>query len=182
MGSEDGVPVVTDGPYAETQEVLAGYSIVECESFDRATEIAARLGPHAGARASAAPTVRRRPPDHRRLRRLELARASGPMTGASRTCCASWRRRSSARWCAGTAHFDTAEDAVQEALLAAAQQWPAEGVPDNPRGWLITVAARRLTDLLRSEQAGGAARTRGRGGPAARSRRRRTDRRTATTR
>jgi hypothetical protein len=39
----DGVPVVTDGPYAESQEVLAGYWIVECESFDRATEIAARL-------------------------------------------------------------------------------------------------------------------------------------------
>jgi hypothetical protein len=39
----NGVTVVTDGPYAETQEVLAGYWIVECESFDRATEIAARL-------------------------------------------------------------------------------------------------------------------------------------------
>ncbi len=38
-----GVPVVTDGPYAETQEVLAGYWIVECDSFDRATELAARL-------------------------------------------------------------------------------------------------------------------------------------------
>ena len=38
-----GTPVVTDGPYAETQEVLAGYTIVECESFDRATEIAARI-------------------------------------------------------------------------------------------------------------------------------------------
>jgi hypothetical protein len=43
-GLQAGVPVVTDGPYAETQEVLAGYWIVECESFDRATEIAARLG------------------------------------------------------------------------------------------------------------------------------------------
>jgi hypothetical protein len=44
----DGVPVVTDGPYAETQEVLAGYNIVECDSFDRATEIAAWLAntPH----------------------------------------------------------------------------------------------------------------------------------------
>ena len=39
----NGVPVVTDGPYAETQEVLAGYWIVECDSFDRATEIAAEL-------------------------------------------------------------------------------------------------------------------------------------------
>jgi hypothetical protein len=42
-GLENGVPVVTDGPYPETQEVLAGYTIVECESFDRATEIAARV-------------------------------------------------------------------------------------------------------------------------------------------
>jgi hypothetical protein len=40
---QQGVPVVTDGPYAETYEVLAGYWIVECDSFDRATEIAARL-------------------------------------------------------------------------------------------------------------------------------------------
>jgi RNA polymerase sigma factor (sigma-70 family) len=50
-------------------------------------------------------------------------------------------------------HFDTAEDAVQEALLAAAVQWPRDGRPDNPKGWLITVAGRQLTDLLRSEQA-----------------------------
>jgi RNA polymerase sigma factor (sigma-70 family) len=50
-------------------------------------------------------------------------------------------------------HFDTAEDATQEALLAAATQWPTDGVPDSPRGWLITVASRRLTDLLRSEHA-----------------------------
>jgi hypothetical protein len=40
---QNGVPAVTDGPYAETEEVLAGYWIVECESFDRATEIAARM-------------------------------------------------------------------------------------------------------------------------------------------
>jgi hypothetical protein len=40
---QNGVPVVTDGPYAETQEVLAGYWIVDCASFDRATEIAGRL-------------------------------------------------------------------------------------------------------------------------------------------
>ncbi|GIF48542.1 RNA polymerase ECF family sigma subunit [Asanoa ferruginea] len=50
-------------------------------------------------------------------------------------------------------HFDTAEDAVQAALLAAAQQWPVDGTPDNPRAWLIRVAARRLTDLLRADQA-----------------------------
>ena len=43
IGLREGVPVVTDGPYAESQEVLAGYWIVECESLDRATEIAAKL-------------------------------------------------------------------------------------------------------------------------------------------
>jgi RNA polymerase sigma factor (sigma-70 family) len=50
-------------------------------------------------------------------------------------------------------HFDTCEDAVQEALLAAAVQWPDQGVPQNPRAWLITVASRRVTDEVRSDQA-----------------------------
>jgi RNA polymerase sigma factor (sigma-70 family) len=50
-------------------------------------------------------------------------------------------------------HFDLAEDAVQEALIAAAAGWPGQGVPGNPRGWLITVASRRLTDQLRSDEA-----------------------------
>ncbi len=49
--------------------------------------------------------------------------------------------------------FDAAEDAVQEALLTAAQQWPDDGIPGNPRGWLITVAQRRLTDQLRADVA-----------------------------
>ncbi|HZX39130.1 MAG TPA: sigma-70 family RNA polymerase sigma factor [Streptomyces sp.] len=50
-------------------------------------------------------------------------------------------------------HFGAAEDSVQEALLAAAQQWPEQGLPDNPRGWLIKVASRRLTEQLRSDEA-----------------------------
>ncbi len=49
--------------------------------------------------------------------------------------------------------FAAAEDAVQEALLAAAVQWPQEGVPGNPRGWLMQVAARRMTDEIRSDVA-----------------------------
>ena len=49
--------------------------------------------------------------------------------------------------------FDGCEDAVQEAVLAAARQWPAQGLPDNPRGWLVTVASRRLHDQMRSEHA-----------------------------
>jgi RNA polymerase sigma factor (sigma-70 family) len=50
-------------------------------------------------------------------------------------------------------HFDEAEDAVQEALLAAATQWPRDGRPDDPRAWLVTVGSRRLVDRLRSESA-----------------------------
>lgn len=50
-------------------------------------------------------------------------------------------------------NFDTCEDAVQEALLAAASQWPAEGLPANPKGWLITVASRRWIELWRNETA-----------------------------
>jgi RNA polymerase sigma factor (sigma-70 family) len=49
--------------------------------------------------------------------------------------------------------FAAVEDAVQEALVAAAVQWPREGLPDNPRAWLIQVASRRMTDHLRSEVA-----------------------------
>ena len=89
-------PVVTDGPYAEAEEVLAGYWIVECDSFDRATQIAARPadpGPeHVRARAYA---------DVRPLAdsRHELDGLCAPCrVPGSRTCCASWRRKFSARW------------------------------------------------------------------------------------
>ena len=52
-----------------------------------------------------------------------------------------------------TGDFAAAEDAVQEALIAASVQWPQQGVPRNPRGWLLHVALRRMTDQLRSELA-----------------------------
>jgi RNA polymerase sigma factor (sigma-70 family) len=47
--------------------------------------------------------------------------------------------------------FPSAEDAVQEAMLAGFRQWPREGIPENPRAWLIRVASRRMTDMVRSE-------------------------------
>ncbi|MBM2616116.1 sigma-70 family RNA polymerase sigma factor [Actinoplanes sp. LDG1-06] len=49
--------------------------------------------------------------------------------------------------------FEAAEDAVQEALLAAATHWPVDGTPENPRGWLIQTATRKMLDQLRGEQA-----------------------------
>jgi RNA polymerase sigma factor (sigma-70 family) len=50
-------------------------------------------------------------------------------------------------------HFDDAEDAVQEALLAASTGWVTDGMPDNPLGWLVRAASRRMTDLYRSDEA-----------------------------
>ena len=50
-------------------------------------------------------------------------------------------------------HVDAAEDALQEALVAAARQWPAEGMPDDPKAWLIRVASRKLVDRLRADDA-----------------------------
>jgi hypothetical protein len=58
---QNGVPVVTDGPYAETQEVLAGYWIVDCDSFDRATEIAAELSKCPGPAYASASVIDVRP-------------------------------------------------------------------------------------------------------------------------
>lgn len=52
-----------------------------------------------------------------------------------------------------TRDFGASEDAVQEALIAAAEQWPRYGMPENPRGWLLHVARRRMTDHIRSESA-----------------------------
>jgi RNA polymerase sigma factor (sigma-70 family) len=49
--------------------------------------------------------------------------------------------------------FAAAEDAVQEALISAAMHWPVDGEPDNPRGWLIQAASRKLTDQVRGEVA-----------------------------
>jgi RNA polymerase sigma factor (sigma-70 family) len=66
-------------------------------------------------------------------------------------------RRSAPRALAAVARrfgdFGEAEDAVQEALLEASRQWPAQGVPESPVGWLIAVASRRLTDRIRAESA-----------------------------
>src|SRR6188474_1476 len=100
--TKNGAAAITDGPFPESKEVLAGYWVIDVETPQRAYELAPQV---LGA------VVRR------------------------------------------YGNFAAAEDAVQEALLAAAQQWPREGMPDNPRGWLIQVGARRMTDHIRAELA-----------------------------
>ena len=97
---QNGVPVVTDGPYAEAQEVLAGYWVVECESFDRATDIATQLSKCPGPEYVTASVIDVRPIAEGRE---ELDIRARSQTPTSRTCCAIWRRGSLARWYAAMA-------------------------------------------------------------------------------
>ena len=151
---KDGAPEVTDGPFAETKEFLAGYWIVDVESPERAYEIAAR--------ASAAPGTRRRAAQHadRGARGHERAAGRGLMcrcrrrrwTRRSSTCCASSRRRCSAPSSGGSATSPPPRTPCRRRCIAAAAQWPrGRACPTIPRGWLIQVAARRMTDQVRSE-------------------------------
>ena len=91
VGLQEGVPIVTDGPYAEAEEVLAGYWVVDCASFDRATEIASRLSGCPGPGARPGTGLRGRAPHRRapaRLRRLSSPKAEWEWVPRSRTCCA----------------------------------------------------------------------------------------------
>ena len=139
----DGVPAVTDGPYAEAKEHLGGYLIVDCESLERAAEIALRVAERALHADRGAAADGRRPAP-----RCERA------TPTSRTCCAQL-----APQVLGVARpplraaSTRARTPCRRRCSPPRSSGRAEGVPDNPRAWLITVASRRLTDQLRSEQA-----------------------------
>ena len=128
-------PVVTDGPFQEFKEWVAGYKIVDVESEERAIEIAARIsavpGPGGVALAAADPGAQVMNSSVERGRDGRIPADLSEPVRVSRTCCASSRRRSSACSPAGIGDFDAAEDAVQEALLAAAVHWPRDGIPEN---------------------------------------------------
>ena len=139
-------PVVTDGPFPETKEFLAGYWIVDVDTpragvRDRRPKLRER--PAAVASRSTSPIEVRQvmsaPPEcdaGRVTRREHLLRELAPQVLG-----AVMRRYSD---------FAAAEDAVQEALLAAAAQWPREGCPTTRAAGSIHVASRRLTDHVRA--------------------------------
>ena len=139
--AHDGVPAITDGPYLEAKEQLAGYCVVDCDSPERAARDRGGL-PGRPVRG------RGDPPDHG---------CDGPGDVNTGAGIEDLLRRVAPQVLAALVRhhgdFEAAEDAVQEALLAAATHWPVEGVPGSPQGWLITVASRRMTDQFRSERA-----------------------------
>ena len=154
-----GRPVVTDGPYAEAEEVLAGYWVVDVESFDRATRVASRLASCPGPGTSVVTPLRgckanrRAPARLRGLRTNQTARGDeAPRWKA--TCCAALRPQVLGRqWRAATAASTWPRTPRRRRWSRRPCSGPKMVFPENPRGWLVTVASRRLTDLLRSEQA-----------------------------
>ena len=155
-------PVVTDGPFQEFKEWVAGYQIIDVESEERAIEIAgealrgARAGrdrdPAADPRAADDGPTRR--PTSTRWRRScsrWAARAEGVRRRRGPAARAR-RRRSSARSSAGTATSTPPRTRCRRRCSPRRSTGRGTGVPESPRGWLLQTAARRLIDQWRSEQ------------------------------
>ena len=156
----DGNARVIDGPFAETKELVAGFSIWEVASMEEAVEWVKRspfrdgevelrkildaddFGESFAAEIAAA---------EERLRAEPAARSV--VTSATQQAIDAVWRIESARLIAGLARVvrdvGLAEDLAQDALVAALEQWPESGVPDNPGAWLMAVARRRGVDTIR---------------------------------
>ena len=154
--------VVTDGPFQEFKEWAAGFQVDRRRDRGAgARDRRARLGrPRAGRRA--APAADPRAPGHGR--RAVRRRRDGGLAGGRGGRALSTDRtaedllRDLAPQVVGiltrrSGDFTAAEDAVQEALVAAHLTWPRDGIPDHPRAWLVTAATRRLVDEQRSAAA-----------------------------
>ena len=157
MPGSKGEPL-TDGVFPESKEFLAGYWIIDVETPSKLHVCCAgfRQEPGAGGKPGSMPIeVRRVMSSHSDLGlKTDLEKDDGqtPENQIEHLL------RELAPQALGVVarrfrDFPLAEDAVQEALLAAFRQWPQEGIPENPRGWLIRVASRRMADAVRSEMA-----------------------------
>lgn len=123
---------VTDGPYAETKEVLGGLFRIQADSYDQAVEVARscphlEFGPSRSGKSMLSDLM-----DH--LFRHESARMVSTLVRIL-----------------GPRHLDLAEEVVQDALVRALDLWPFQGVPANPAAWLIQVARNKALDRLRRD-------------------------------
>ncbi len=141
----EGQPPVTDGPFAETKDLIAGWIVIDVDSYDRAVELAAELSAAPGKDGKPIhewlelrPPLRRVAP-HRRVTVDEVQ-----LRSVTPSVLAVLVRRG--------ADFAAAEDAVQDALVEAVRTWP-DDPPRDVKGWLVTVAWRRFLDATRSEAA-----------------------------
>ena len=140
---------MTDGPFAETKDLIAGFMIIDVDSYERAVELAGELSAAPGAGGRADPRVARGAAVHGRSDDRHRVMAADAVDEAQ-------LRDLIPGVLAALVHrgadFATAEDAVQEALIRAVETWPDQR-PDDPKGWLITTAWRRFIDLTRSDTA-----------------------------
>ena len=132
----DGEVIVTDGPYVEGAEVATGFYLLSAADRDEAVKIASMI-PASTVRGAAT---------GRCLEDCNVA----PMTNLDGVFRREWGPAVAAlaRW---SGDLTVAEDAVQEACAEALRTWPRDGLPDNPGGWLVTVARNRARDRLRRE-------------------------------
>ncbi len=156
-----GSPMVTDGPFQEFKEWAAGYQIVDVESEARALEIAGRISAVPG--PNGIPTEQ--PIQVRQLmesspsnddRDVRVAGDGGRHALTPAAATEDLLRELAPRVLGAVLRrygdFDAAEDAVQEALVAAATRWPSDGVPEQPMAWLVRTASRRMIDQWRSDE------------------------------
>ena len=159
----DGETEITDGPFAVTKEVLAGYYILDCADLDEALKQAARL-PMAGwgtvevrpvVSADEWVEVARRAgvdvPDEA-VERPGVSGGVEPADPVSAAVARAFRDERAivlATLIRQAGDFQLAEDAVQDAFEAAVTVWRRDGVPANPGAWITTAARRRAIDRLR---------------------------------
>jgi RNA polymerase sigma-70 factor (ECF subfamily) len=128
---EDRQTLITDGPFAATKEVLGGYYLLDVEDIDAALEIAARIPAARMGRGD------RGPPGGgaliERVFREEWGRVLATMMRF-------------------LGDFDRAEEATQSAFAVAAERWPRDGTPGNPRAWLVATARNPAIDRIRRER------------------------------
>ena len=141
----EGRPPVTDGPFAETKDLIAGWMIIDVDSYERAIELAGELSAAPGRRRRTDPRVAGGPTLHGRAAQLHALTVDDVELRelVPRVLSVLVRRG---------ADFATAEDAVQEALIRALSAWD-DDAPADPTGWLITVAWRAFLDMTRSDAA-----------------------------
>ena len=159
----DGQTEITDGPFAVTKEVLAGYYILDCADLDEALKQAARLPMARWATVEVRPVVSadewvergargRRRRARRGGQRPGVSGGAEPADPVSAAVARAFRDERAivlATLIRQAGDFQLAEDAVQDAFEAAVTVWRRDGVPANPGAWITTAARRRAIDRLR---------------------------------
>ena len=130
---QDEKTLTTDGPFVSVKEALGGWLIYEADDLDAAIELASTDSGGAHGRRDRDPADRGGVAILEQVFRDEWGRVLANLIGF-------------------LGGFDLAEEAAQEAFAIAAERWPREGTPDNPRAWLVTTARNRAIDRIRRDR------------------------------